>query len=174
MFSIGDYIVYNGSDICRVKNIGRPDTRAARMLKADFYFLETQFPTGMIYIPVTTKIPMRAVITKEEALTLIARLPDLETAPCASSDKKRLSEHYSALTESADCESMARTAKTIYLKYHQGGRTRLPNSTEAMYYKRASDLLLQELSVSLGESIEDVQKRIEAVCSPDAAMKWNL
>jgi RNA polymerase-interacting CarD/CdnL/TRCF family regulator len=78
------------------------------------------------------------------------------------------------LLASADCESAARVAKTIYLKYRQSGRTRLPNSTEAIYYKRASDLLLQELAVALGESIEEIQNRIEKICSPDTPMKWNL
>lgn len=174
MYSAGDYIVYNGTDVCRIVQIGVPNMRTGRMAQKEFYFLQTQFSSDMIYIPTDTKLPIRPVITRQAALDLISRLPALETAPCAGSDKKRLNEHYSALTERADCESMARTAKTIYLKYHQNGRSRLPNSTEAMYYKRASDLLLQELSVALGESIEDVQKRIEAVCSPDAPMKWNL
>ncbi len=174
MYSVGDYIVYNGSDICRVAQIGVPNTRAGRMVKTDFYFLETQFYSGMIYIPVNTSISMRPVISKADALSLIERMPSLEPVPCQSSDKKRLSEHYTALTASGSCEAMACTAKTIYLKYHSIGRSRLPNSTEAAYYKKANDLLLQELSVALSEPIEKVQQRIEAVCSPNEPMKWNL
>ena len=76
--------------------------------------------------------------------------------------------------EPATCEAMARTAKSIFLKYRTATRTKLPNSTEAAFYKRACEAMLQELSAALGESIETVQRRVELVLSPDEPMKWTL
>jgi len=175
MFSIGDYVVYGDSDVCRVTEIGVPEMYAGRDGGRSFYFLETQFYKGMIYAPVDTQVPMRPVISREQALDLIAEMPELECSVCLVSDKKKMAEHYETLMDEHSCHSLARTAKSIYEKYHAAGaKGKLPNSTEAIYYKKASELLFQELSVALGESIPEVQARMEAVCSPDTAMKWSL
>lgn len=175
MYSIGDYVVYGDSDICRVTEIGVPEMNKNRGDGRLFYFLETQFYKGMIYAPVDTTVPMRLVIKREEALELIETMPFLTSDICLVSDKKKMIEHYDALMDEHTCRSLARTAKSIFEKYHtSGSRNKLPNSTEAMYYKKASELLFQELSVALNESVSEIQARIEAVCSPNEAMKWTL
>ncbi len=175
MYSIGDYVVYSDSDVCRITQIGVPDMKLHRSTGKTCYFLETQFYKGMIYAPTDTQVPMRPVISREDALRLIEAMPSIHSDACPSGDKKKMVEHYDLLMEDHSCRALAHTAKSIFEKYHvPGAKVRLPNSTEASYYKKASELLFQELSVALGESIEAVQKRIEAVCSPDAPMKWSL
>lgn len=165
MFRIGDYVIYSDSDVCRVTEIGVPAIHMTTGTDRIFYFLETQFYLGMIYAPVDTQVPMRLVIGREEALRLIDRMPEMESFVCPLSDKKKLAEHYDALMAPHTTESLARTAKSIYEKYHgSGAKTRLPNSTEATYYKKANELLLQELSIALGEPVADVQARIEEKC----------
>jgi len=166
MYCIGDYIIYGDSDVCRVTDIGVPEIHMKTSPNRQFYFLETQFYKGMIYAPVDTQVPMRPVIGKEEALELIERMPELESCVSQLSDKKKLTEHYDALMAPHTSEALARTAKSIYEKYHSpGAKTRLPNSTEASYYKKANDLLLQELSIALNEPLTDVQQRIETRCA---------
>lgn len=175
MFSIGDYVVYGDSDICRIEKIGVPDIRFHQSTGKTYYFLEPLFYKGVIYAPTDTQVVMRPVIERTQALSLLFSLPEIQSIPCASGDKKKMAEHYDQLLSNHSCRSLAQTAKSIYLKYHaQGARMKLPNSTEAAYYKKASELLLQELSVSLGESVADVQRRIEQIVSPDEPMKWSL
>lgn len=175
MFSTGDYVVYGDSDVCQIVKIGVPDMKFHRSTGKQYYFLEPQFYKGVIYAPTDTQVPMRPIIDREEALALIRSMPDIESLPCTSGDKKRMVEHYDHLMDTHTCQALAQTAKSIYLKYHvPGTKIKLPNSTEASFYKKASELLLQELSLALGESVEAVQKRIEGSVSPDAAMKWSL
>lgn len=175
MFSAGDYVVYGGSDVCRVAHIGVPDMKPHRSTGKTYYFLEPVFYKGMIYAPTDTQVPLRAVIRRNEALALIESLPSLTSNACTSGDRKKLADHYERLLADGSCRAMAQTAKSIFLKYHvPGAKIKLPNSTEASYYKKTSELLLQELSVSLDEPIDAVQKRIEAVVSPDAEMRWTL
>ena len=175
MYSIGDYVIYGDSDVCQVTQIGVPDMKFHKSTGKTYYFLETKFYRGVIYAPTDTHVAMRPVISREEALKLIESMPSIPCDPCAGSDKKKLIEHYDRLMDGHTCLALAQTAKSIYEKYHaSGARIRLPNSTEAGFYKKASELLLQELAVSLQETIEEVQKRIEAVVSPGAAMKWSL
>jgi len=175
MYSVGDYVVYGDSDVCRIVNIGVPDMQFHPSAGKSYYFLEPAFYKGVIYAPTDTQVSMRPVIGKEEALTLIFSLPEIESLPCVSGDKKKLNEHYNQLMAPHTCRALAQTAKSIYLKYHlPGSKLKLPNSTEAVIYKKASELLLQELSVSLGEPIGAIQKRIEQIVSPNEAMKWSL
>lgn len=175
MFSLGDYVVYGDSDICKVTDIGVPEMKFHQSTGKQYYFLEPKFYKGVIYAPTDTQVSMRPVIGREEALRLIDSMPAIENLPCLSGDKKKMTEHYNHLMEGHSCQALAQTAKSIYLKYHISGvRSKLPNTTEASYYKKASELLLQELSVALGEEIESVQKRIENTVSPGEAMKWSL
>ncbi|MBQ2955207.1 MAG: CarD family transcriptional regulator [Clostridia bacterium] len=175
MFSSGDYVVYGDSDVCRITEIGVPDMKFHKSTGKQYYFLEPVFYKGAIYAPTDTQVAMRPVIGREEALCLIDALPAIEADACTSGDKKRMTEHYARLMEDHSCRALAQTAKSIFLKYHAAGmKNKLPNSTEASYYKKASELMLQELSVSLGEPVESVQKRIEAVVSPNEAMRWSL
>lgn len=175
MFSVGEYIVYGSSDVCRIVNIGVPDMKFHQSSGKTYYFLEPAFYKGVIYAPTDTQVSMRPVLDKEEAISLIFSLPEIESTPCVSGDKKKMTEHYDQLMAPNTCRSLAQTAKSIYLKYHiPGTKMKLPNSTEAIIYKKANELLLQELSISLGEPIEAVQKRIEQIVSPDEAMKWSL
>lgn len=175
MFAAGDYVVYGDSDVCRIAEIGVPEMHRTRQPERQYYFLETQFYKGVIYAPVDTQMPIRPVISRESALELIASIPDIRVEVCTLSDRKRLAEHYDQLMSDHSSLSLLRTVKSIYEKYHAPGvRAKLPNTTEASYYKKAGDLLLQELSVALCEPVEAVQSRIEAVCSPEAPMKWSL
>ena len=175
MYSLGDYVVYGDSDVCKVAQIGVPDMKFHKSTGKQYYFLEPQFYKGVIYAPTDTQVAMRPVIGREEALSLIDSMPAIESMPCASGDKKKMAEHYDHLMDAHTCFSLAQTAKSIYLKYHIAGtKAKLPNSTEASYYKKASELLLQELSVALGEPVDAVQKRIEKTVSSDEAMKWSL
>lgn len=175
MYTVGDYVVYGDSDICQVTEIGVPDMKFHRSTGKTYYFLDPKFYKGVIYAPTDTQVSMRPVISREEALSLIASMPSIESRPCASGDKKKMIEHYDHLMKAHTCHSLAQTAKSIYLKYHVSGmKIKLPNTTEASFYKKACELLLQELSVALGEEIESVQKRIEGIVSPGEAMKWSL
>lgn len=175
MYSIGDYVVYGDSDVCRVVGVGVPEMYRHREASGAFYFLETQFCKGMIYAPVGTRMPIRPVIGREEALRLIEEMPSLKSDICPASDKKKLTDHYETLLGEHTCRSLAVTAKSIYEKYHAAGaKGRLPNLTESAYYKKTSELLFQELSVALGESVDAGQARMAAVCFPGGGMKWTL
>ena len=175
MYSIGEYIVYGDSDVCRITQIGVPDIKFHQSTGKQYYFLEPVFYEGMIYAPTDTPVSMRPVLAREDALRLIHDMPSIQSEPCASGDKKRMTEHYDHLMDGHSSRALAQTAKSIFLKYHADGvRAKLPNSTEFSYYKKASELLLQELSVALGEPVEAVQRRIERVVSPNLPMKWSL
>jgi len=175
MYSVGDYVVYGDSDVCQIDQIGVPEFKFHQSTGKQYYFLKPVFYKGAIFAPTDTQVSIRPIIGQEDALRLIESMPALSSCACTSGDKKKMIEHYDRLMGDHSCRALAQTAKSIYLKYHSpNAKTKLPNSTEAAYYKRASELLLQELAVSLGETTEAVQTRIEAVVSGNEPMHWSL
>lgn len=165
MFNIGDYVAYADDGVCRITGVGRLSIHSSYAARQSYYTLKPLFYQGTIYAPVDGSAPIRPVIGREAARQLLRRLPDLPGVPSYASDKKQLTDHYRKLLEPGTCEAFAQTAKGIYEKYHAPGKQRkLPNAVEMQYFKRATELLVQELSVALDEPMDSIQAQIEQVC----------
>jgi CarD family transcriptional regulator len=75
MYNVGDMIMYGGTGTCRVTEISMRRS-AERELAQLYYVLTPLYQNGRIYVPVdTTKVFMRPILSREEALRLIDRIP---------------------------------------------------------------------------------------------------
>lgn len=165
MFSVGDYVVYAEDGVCQVVGVGKLSI-SSRYARSDVYYtLRPLFYKGTIYSPVDARTPMRALISRDEALSLLDRLPMLAGSASYASDKKQLTEYYKSALSPNTCDAFAKTYKGIYEKYHAPEKLgKLPGTVEMQYFKRASEMLVQELSVALKEPMASVQDQIERVC----------
>lgn len=161
MFQKGDLIVYGSTGVCRVENIGPLKGMGGVGEKKDYYTLSPMFSSGIIYIPTSTEIFMRPVLTKEQADALIDRIPSLKDNTIDLSSLRQLSEHYHAAFESHQCEDLLKLIHALYLKSQntlkQGRRVGL---TEMNYRKHAEELLHGEFAVALGIPYEEVSDYI--------------
>jgi hypothetical protein len=98
------------------RKIGIPEGFPAGAADVQYYHLTPVYGSGTIYIPVTSNVFMRAIITKEEALNLIASIPSIEENPDYSNDYKTLADHYQALLDTHDCYALVQLIKNIYCK----------------------------------------------------------
>ncbi len=168
MFQEGDYIVYRNTGVCRVEKIGIPEDFPSAAQDVQYYHLAPVRGSGIIYIPTDSKVFMRAIITKEEALDLIASIPAVEEQPDYSKDQKALAEHYKTLLQSHDCASLVQLIKNIYRKNRElNERGKTTGKTDQQYMKQAEALLHEELSVALDIPFDEVpayiRKQVEAV-----------
>jgi len=158
MFEKGEYIIYGNSGVCRVEDVSIPDPDSMGDGKTLYYTLTPIRDSGRIYIPVKTSKFMRPVITKEQALELVAQIPSIEKDEYESHDHRMLAEHYKRSIESHDCADLVQMIKTIYLKNedlaHRGKRA---SNTDMQYMKRAEDLLHSELAVALEIPFSEVE-----------------
>ena len=160
MFQVGDYVAYNEEGVCRVVDIV-----ALSMPSADpdrlYYFLRPVSGDGRIYVPTDTPLPMRPVLNREEALTLIRRMPGIAADINRFSNKRMLEEHYRELMKPHTPEALVRTIKSAYEKRWQaGGKSRALNATDEYYRKRAEALLYPELAMALGIPADRVEQFI--------------
>ena len=67
-------IVYGNEGVCRVEEIGTPKISGVDKHR-EYYTLAPIYREGKVFTPVDSKVFMRPVITREEALALIDRIP---------------------------------------------------------------------------------------------------
>lgn len=148
MYQPGDKIIYGSTGVCKVKETVSKEIEKG--LEKLFYVLEPLYQDGVIMIPVDTKVFMRPVITKEEALALIDKIPTMQTAAYHNSVLRELEEHYSAYLKSHDCGDLIELAMSIYAKKQDlASQHRKFGAVDERFMKRAEDLLDGELAVAL-------------------------
>ncbi len=161
MFSVNDYVFYGLRGVCRVTDIcpcpfDKKDPRQYYILK----------PVGVqsgaiFYAPVdNVTLPLRALLTKEESMALLARIPQISELN-GMPDKQRRDMCRNALADN-DPDSYVRVIKTLSRrreKLEQSGHQL--SAREADLERMARLHLLTELSVSLEQPAEWVETRLE-------------
>ena len=116
MFQPGELLVYGATGVCRVEEITAPDfTRADR--GRQYYLLRPLHQDGVIYAPVDSgKVPIRPVIFREEAETLIDLIPSVRAEGCHAPTMQALAQHYQSAVRSHNCRELLELTMSIYRK----------------------------------------------------------
>ena len=158
MFSIGDYMVYGINGVCLVQDIcaspfDKKDTRT-------FYLLK---PLGassgsVIYTPTDNEqVPMRPLMTKEQAEGLIGRMSELE--PLEIPTEKMRRDLYRQAMHSCDPEQYVRLIKTVYRRrLDMMQQHKRLSETDSDFERNAKLSLYHELSVVLNVQYGEVEQ----------------
>ena len=161
MFQPGELLVYGTTGVCRVEEITTPDlTRSDR--GRQYYLLKPLYQDGVIYAPVDSeKVPVRPVISREEAESLIDLIPSIRAEVCHAPTMQALAQHYQSAVRSHNCRELLELTMSIYLKWRQAeAQKRRLGMVDERYMKQAERLLYGELSAALGIPLEEVQPYI--------------
>ena len=157
MFQKGDYIVYGSSGVCKVEEIGPMDLTGSTKGKLYYTLSPVYSNKSRIYTPVdNAKIVMRSVLSKEEAMVLIEKIPEIE--PLWVNDEKKREELYQQRIKTCSFVEWIKIIKTLYLRR----KSRMDNgkklaSVDERYLKIAEDSLYGELAIALGMEREEVE-----------------
>lgn len=149
MFSVGDLVVYGGEGVCRVDSVGTPDTSGYDKTKV-YYTLSPLYRSGQVMTPVDTRVLMRPVMTRAEAETFLAELPQLPPEEPDGPGQRAARDHYHGVVTSYDCRRMAALIKHVCRRRHwahQHGRK--VSQLDERYLRRAEDQLYGELAAVL-------------------------
>ena len=150
MFAAGDMVVYGGEGVCRVESIGPSGLRYDGGDKT-YYHLSPLYRSGTVMTPVDTSVLMRHVITREQALALIAALPELPAQRPAERGMRAAKEFYHQLVARCDCAELASMIHGICRKRAWALRHgKKVSQMDERYLKRAEDQLYGELAAVLG------------------------
>ncbi|HOG01788.1 MAG TPA: CarD family transcriptional regulator [Clostridia bacterium] len=160
MFKVGDYIVYGSEGVCRVETIG-PVPVASMDQSKSYYTLSPVYHTGVIYAPADARVPMRPMLTRDEAFDLIRSVPDIAEAPELPADPKRVAAEYRSCLQANDCKKLLRLIRAVHKKRALAAALgRGFGQTDDRFFKRAKELLYGELALSLGIPVERVEDEI--------------
>ena len=170
MFAVGDFIVYSGTGVCRVEQIGSPpfDPKTKR----EYYTLSSRNSRETIYVPVDTQVFMRPILSREEAEELIDRLPEIQQAHVDNRDYRALAQQYRGFLETHRCEDLVQLIKMVYTKNQQKNQSgKKPSKVDQDYQKRAEALLHGELAAALGIPVDSVldyiRQRLQVEAEPE-------
>lgn len=174
MYEIGQLIVYGNEGVCRVEEIGTPKISGVDKHR-DYYTLAPIYREGKVFTPVDSKVFMRPVISREEALALIDRIPEMTAEVYENSNLRFLNEHYQHCIQNYTCADLLQLIKDVRAKRRQMiERGKKLGLVDERYMKRAEEMLHGELAVALEMPREQVPKFISDTLGdagePEAAL----
>lgn len=158
MYKINDYVIYK-KDVCIIKDIRE------NKLNGTTYYVMTPLDDESLIIdtPTNNKLHfLRDVMTKDEALELINKIPSIE--PILDVDDKRLELKYKELLNSHNYEDIIRIIKTTYLRNENRiNNKRKISEKDKTYFNLAEKYLYNELSISLNMTRSEVKDYIASI-----------
>ena len=120
--------------------------------EAQFYVLMPIFQRCSVSTPIDNdKIPMRPVISREEAENLIDTIPDVRAEAYHNKVLRQLSEHYESIIKLYDCAKLIELLLSTYDKRRLCAQQKKKfGAMDERYMKRAEDMLFGEFAVALG------------------------
>ena len=150
MYEIGQLIVYGNEGVCRVEEIGTPKISGVDKHR-DYYTLAPIYREGKVFTPVDSKVFMRPVITREEALALIDRIPQMTAQVYENSNLRFLNEHYQQCIQNYTCADLLQLIKDVRAKRRRmTERGKKLGLVDERYMKRAEEMLHGELGHRAG------------------------
>ena len=156
MYKEGDLIIYGGDGVCKVVSIGPAPFSSLDQTKL-YYTLAPLYRSGTVYAPTDVSVTMRPILTEEEALALIRRIPSMEPEQLSFSGSREAQQGYKAMLQTYDIENLVKLIRIIYTKNAQAiASKRSYSHVEERFLKRAQELLHGELAAALHIPVGEV------------------
>lgn len=157
MFEKGGYIVYGTTGVCQIEDITTLHMNGADDQRL-YYVMHPCFQKGnTIFTPVDSgKIPIRAVMTPEEARELVDAIPEIEEL-WEKNDKER-ERRYKEAIRGCNPREWIQIIKTSYQRRQQRlAQGKKATTVDERYFRTAEDRLYAELAIALGLSKDEIK-----------------
>lgn len=160
MFKTGEYVVYGHNGVCQIKAIG-PLGKLAQDKDRLYYTLIPFGESGStVFAPVDSqKIPLRRIITREEAMSLMDEIKKI--AVIVIKEERKREEIYKNILKTCDCRNLLSLLKTIYgRKKEREARGKRLTAADSRYFRTAEQALYDELAAALETDREKIREII--------------
>lgn len=156
MLSRGDAVVYKCKGLYKVEDIGTLDFSFVDR-KKQYYTLQSVEDAGdRAYVPAEDESNIRRPVSREEALAIIRRMPEIEVLQ-VKNEKMREQEYRECIADYCP-ENWVRVLKTTYKRTKSRGSI---TSLDRKYQMLLEHALYSEFSFALGIPAGEMQKFIE-------------
>ena len=160
MYEVGDYVIYGTNGVCQVEAVGKIDSSIMDNKRIYYTLVPFYSKTGKIYVPADSdKVSIRKTLSKEEALSFVEKMKDIEELWVADEKTRELT--YKEAFRKHDCYEYVRIIKTIYFRREERiAEKKKLTATDEQYFRMAEDQLYGELAVSLSMDKTEVKDYI--------------
>ncbi len=157
MFEKGAMIIYGSNGVCRVEEVSEMDLTGSGNSKLYYTLSQIGRAGGRIYTPTDNeKVVMRPVISRDEALSLIDEIEEMDVLTIIS-EKTREAEYKEAI-HTCDPHEYVRVLKTIHVRMLERiAEGKKVTALDEKYYALAEKNLVSELAVALGMEQNDAR-----------------
>ena len=166
MFSVGDYVVYGNTGVCKIEGVGPLSIGNS---DKDYYTLVPIYGrNSKLYTVVDSdKVVIRPIMTRQESDALLDEVEEIDTLRIG--DERKREEIYKETMKTCDCKAWVRMIKTLYFrKLDRLSRGKKVPSSDERYLQMAEENLYGELAFSLQmpkEKIgEFISEKIRSKC----------
>jgi CarD family transcriptional regulator len=154
--------MYGSTGVCKIIDISKEKHISINSEETDYYVLHPVFNDNIVIkIAVNNpNAPIRAILTKDEVLSLIKTMPEQETIWI--DDNRERSEYFKAILKSKESEDWVKLIKTLFLEKEARslvGKTL--TKTDEGIMNTVEKLLYEEFAIALGISPDEVLAFIE-------------
>ncbi len=148
LYKVGQLVVYGNKGVYKIEDIGYPEIEWLKS-EREYYTLEPIFKGEKIFIPVDTDIFMRPVMSRDDALNFIRKIPQIDSMDNENFKNPRSTEsYYQTSLESHDLTKVVSVIKHIHSKRVSArSKGRRIAQIDEKYMKRAENILNEEIAV---------------------------
>ncbi len=158
-FSVGDYVMYGTSGVCRLEGVEKRNFDGQHELEY-LILLPVSSSSSKYYIPVQSmENKIRHLLSKEEINSLIDEMPETEGIWYADNNERKAV--FNSIIKSDDYKKIISMTKSLHdhkIKKISGGKKL--NASDENLMKKAEDLMYQEFAQVLGIRKDEVEQYI--------------
>ena len=158
MYQIGELVVYGSEGACRIEAIGAPAVPGLDPSK-QYYTLAPVYQNCRVYAPVDTTVFMRPVMSRQQAMELIRKIPEIQAVQQTGHGNWRFrGDCYHAYLDSHESDDLVRLIKVVREKERNALKNgRRISQMDERYCKRAVEMLHGELALALEIPLREVE-----------------
>lgn len=155
-YQIGEYVVYNGVEICRVGETVKKDFTGTG--ETDYITLYPTQTQTTIYIPTDkTSAMLRSLLTKEKVMKLIGQMSAADIEPNYSAEL-----NYQDAVKNGDYDSIIRMMQEIYIRNRSRAKSdKSFVKADKKIFDAAKKMIDSEFAFVLGINVSDVESFIQ-------------
>lgn len=160
LYKVGDYVVKATEGVCKIVEIKPLDMPNISKEILYLHLVPVENPSVKLYLPETSaNEKLRDVITEEEAVALIASIPEIK--PADIPEEKQRDKVYKEALLSSNPQQLVAVIKAIYERSAQRQKQGKKNgAVDEHFFKAAEDRLYAELAFAMKKDKEDMRKYI--------------
>lgn len=160
MYSVGDYVVKAAEGVCRIEAIQPLDMPNIPKDTLYLNLVPVENPSVKLYLPQDhAQEKLRDVITEEEAVSLISRMPDIK--PADIPEAKQRDKVYKEALLSSNPEQLVAVIKAIYARNTKRQSEGKKNgAVDEHFFKAAEDRLYAELAFAMKKDKDEMREYI--------------